>query len=460
MKRFVLMLAFFFLLLTRVWAIELTLQDCLTMALKNNSGLKAVEEEAVSSQQEVNMALAEFFPSLGLESNYLFRNESDQFIFDHSAFAPGIPPGSIEYSVDNQNTYGLSLVFEQPLFTGGCLSHSFSRSKIERERALHEIERQRKWLAFRVKDTYYTLLGEQRCREMLEKVINTKKVRLNIMREQHNEGYIQSEDILQAETDLAFTKIDLRKSRDREALAQSRLTQLISCSAHDEISLSGEPVNGVLTISLEEAKEAALLHREEYKISLLGIETAEESVAIARSRFYPKASLTGRYTLQSETRVSRPQVWTLMAQINWSLFEWGKTRSELIKAEVMGKKAIHNHEELRQSIMIEVEEVWRTAKEAEELVRAHEKKLKTAEYRWGLVMGRYSEGEVKLVDLIEMETEMARSYAEYIGAITSLDSGLAHLEASLSTFRSEWFTMEESYHPDYEPDVIRPEDEP
>lgn len=468
------LLSFFlilFILISESPAIELGLQDCLDLAIKNNQGLKAFEMNILSSHHEVTIAGTHFRPSLKLEGESTCRDASDQFIFEGDALGQGLPPEDIESSLKNQNTSGINLLVEQPLFTGGYLTHSHKKSKIINKQANSRMERERKLLVLAVKTTFYDYLKERSCQEALEKVIEAKEARLSLLKKRVQEGYEKKEDLLHMDTDLAFINLDLHKCKVRGSLALSKLKQLIyyqgdegdegyqghqgnegdqgdeGYQGDDEISLKGELLPGVFTASLQEAKEAALNHREDLEIALLRAEELRESVEIAKSGFYPQASLTGRYTLQRETNLNRPQIWALGVRIDWPFFEWGKTRAEVMKAEALRQRILFEHEELQRAIMFEVEEAWRAVKEKEVLVEAHEKKLKLAEYKMGLTRDRYSEKTVRLVEMIEMEAELVKSYSEYLAAISELDSELAHLEASISISHDEWFIEKEIYQP-------------
>jgi len=428
--------------------VELTLQDCITIALRDNKELKAYGAQALSRGEEVRIARKEFLPSLKAEGEYTLHDESDRCIFSSNIFGPGFPPEDTEFSAENQNIHGFTLTIEQPLFTGGRLSHSLEKSKTAQKGSLFEVKRQRALLTSKVKSVFYEFMKERRCKEALERLIEAKRKRLSVLEDRYGQGYVQKEEIMQEETDIAFVNLDLGKSRDRESLAVSKLKQLLSYPEHEEITLKGDLLNGHLSVSLQETKEAALRNRDDLQVFLARMKAAQEDVAIARSRFYPQASFEGNYTRQNETNITRPKVWTLKAQIDWSLFEWGKTQAEVARAQVERQGVIHSHEALRQEIMLEVEDAWIAVREKEELIDAHEKKLKTAEYKIGIIRDKYSEGQVKLIDVIEMETEMVRAYNEYLIAIADLDIELARLESSTSIFHDDWFKRKEVYQPD------------
>lgn len=434
-------------------SIELTLQDCIQLALKNNYDLKACGMDALSKSQGVKISRTEFLPSIRLQGGYSFRDRSDYFLFERDVFAPGVPPEDVKFSTDNQNTYGVNLVLEQPVFTGGYLSHSLKRSRLMSQEAGYEVQKQQQLLVFEVKKTYYQILREQYCLETREKLLESKKARITILREQYTEGYIPKEDILQVEADLAFAELDFYQTRNRKGLALRRLKQLIvyqeaqEDQEGDEISLQGRLFNVSLTASLQEVKEAALKNREEVVISLLQIKSAEENIKIQESGFYPSISLKGNYNFQKETRIDRPQVLMVSAQMDWPLFAWGQTRVEVTRAKALRDSLRYKHEQLQSAIMTQVEEAWMTVKEKEKLIQAQEKKLEAAECRLDTVRDRFSEGKARPIDITEMEAESTRAYTEYIGAVADLDIALAHLETSTSLYSDTWFSTKEIYQP-------------
>lgn len=434
MKKIILTLAAGLLLLViNAWAVELTVQDCVTMALENNKNLKAFTMDVRSGQQEVKIAQTKFLPSWKMKANYNLKDKSDQFLYESSVFSPGIPPGDVGFSIENKDMYGLSLILEQPLFTGGNITHSYNKSKILNEQKQLKVDRQKKLLTFEVKKNFYTVIKEQGYREASEKILESQKGKLTILKERLKEGYIKKEDILQMETNIAFSEFDLAKSKNREDLARSRLKEIIYYEGDEKISLKAKPLKAIFPSSLPQVKESALLNREELKISLLNIKTAEEELKIVKSDFYPQISLQGSYTLQRETPITRPQVWEIGTQIDWPIFEWGRTRAQVLRVQAVRQKSIYQHEQLKKNIALEVEEIWRALKDKEGLIQAHEKKFKTTEYRLGLLKAQYSEGKAKLIDIAEMEAELKKSHADYLAAVSDLNIQRAYLEAATSS---------------------------
>lgn len=451
MKRLILVFVSLLSFAANAYAIELTLNECVALALQNNGRLKAFDMGVSASREDVNVARTGFFPALKLRSNYTVLDKSDVISFKQNTFGTGIPPSDIDLSANNREMYGLSLSLEQSLFTGGQLTHSLAKSKMHNEEAHHNFERQKKLLIFEVKRAFHESLKEQLHTEILKKAAGFKKERLRALQERQTEGYAQQEDILVAETDLSATDLDLYKVKNRADFALSRLKRLIYTPQDDsELRLKGEPVKGLLNVTLQEITEVALKNRDDLKMSSARLRAAGEDIGIAASDFYPQASLQGRYTVQKETTIARPEIWMFIAQLDWSLFEWNKTRSEVRKAKAINQRLKYEHEELIKAVALEAEDAWRTVRENEKEVEFKEKRLKTFEYRYERTMDRYAEGAVKLADLLEMEAELIRSYNEYLIAINNLDVSVANLETNASALQEGWFSIVDIYRPNLE----------
>ena len=104
------MLAGLSIVVFNAWAVELTVQECVTMALKNNKNLKASAMDVQSKNQEVKIAQTHFFPSWKMGAEYTLKDKSDLFLYKANVFSPGIPPKDVEFSTENQDMYGVSLI--------------------------------------------------------------------------------------------------------------------------------------------------------------------------------------------------------------------------------------------------------------------------------------------------------------------------------------------------------------
>jgi outer membrane protein TolC len=430
------------------FGLEATLQECVDLALSNNSELKSSKEDQAETQEQVKISRSEFFPALRLKGGYSLFAQPDRLIINQNVFGNNTPPQQIEISTGDYTSYNLNLVLTQPLFTGGSLTHTYRKSMHVSEETSRWVERRTRMLALDVKKTFHEALNAQLYTKIVEKAAEAKRERLRVLQELETEGYSGKEEVLQQETDILFTELELFKGKNRKEIALSRLKNLMRYEGSDGPVLKGNSFNGTLTAPLDEVREAALNNREELKASRSRIAAAEEDISIAKSRFYPQASLEGKFTQQTETNIARPQVWTLTAQLEWSLFDWGKTSSEVRQKVARRQKAHYEREDLENTVRLEAEQAWRSLKECEMAVAAYKKRVTTEESRLHLTADRYAEGKLKLAEVIEVEAQFIKAYNEYLSAINDLDVGLANLETAAAQSMEPWLHNEAIYEPD------------
>lgn len=432
-----------------VFARELTLNDCISAAIENNRWLKSNEMDVRAAEEDVRVASSRLLPSLKLKGNYDLRDEEDSFLVPRDTFLTGIPPSDVELSYDNKETYGLAFSIEQPVFTGMRLTHSYKKSQRLNEEARYDLARKKKLLVFEVKRVFHEVLKEQLYADILIKVLDAKKEGLRVMQERNKEGYLRKEDLYIAENDLAATELEIFKVKNKSESALSNLRRLLYVQDDEPLALKGEPLSGAFTATLQEVKEFALTNRDDLKMSSARAQAAGADVMIAQGDYLPQVSLEGKYMMQKETNVTRPEQWMLSLQLDWSLFEWNRTKAEVSKAKALLQKQQYEQEDLTKRVIVQTEDAWRTVQEKIKEVDLREKQLRTAEYTFKQTAEKYSEGTITMVNFLNAEADLIKSYNEYLVVINDLNIALAELEIAASGMQESWFRRGEIYKPDF-----------
>ena len=438
-----------------VLALDVTVEQCVELALQNNGSLKAAEMENVAAAEQVGISRTGFLPSLKLTGSSFLFDKAPRMTVDAGAFGAGIPAHNVELPLQDNSFYYLTLSLEQPLFTGGRLTHTLLRSKALSEEATHRAAARRREVALDVRQTFYLAENARLYARVVEKALEAKRERLRILRELRSEGYATQEEILQQETDLQFAELELLLGRNRESLALSRLKNLIHHTGSDALRLKGAPAYRTLVVPLDQLRDATLANREDLKAAQARTRASEEEIAIEKSAFYPRASLTGNFIQQKETSITRPQQWVLVANLEWSLFEWGKTVSEVNRKTAQRQKMRYEAEELQKDALLAVEQVWRAIGEREKGVQAHGKKIQAASYRLRQQVEKYAAGEARLAEVLETEAEFIKAFSDYLTAVNNLNNQFARLEEATCADIGPWSRREEIVSPDFAPHTSR-----
>lgn len=455
-------LIFIFLLLVsvRVAAAEtLTLENCINRALREDDGLKSAEMGVAASVAGITVSKAGFFPTLKLKAFYSLFDRPGRLVVDQGLFGKDTSPEEVEVSTNDQDFFVLNLVLDQPLFTGWRLTHTLRKSEAAKTEAVLHSERERESLIFQVKKGYYDVLTARLQREVSQKNLEAKKERFRVLAELNREGYAGKDDVLRLEADVALAELEVFRSDNREKLALSKLRNLIKYPANDELTLEGSPQSLLLVAHLSEVTRFAVENRKDLKIARTRIEGADEDIAIAKSAYYPQANLQGNYFRQKETNITRPDLWMVSASLDWSIFEWGKTTAEVRQRTALKQRLQFVLEKEEQTVALDAERAWRDVREKEASVKASEKRVKIFELLAGQAAERYAEGAVKLVDVLEAESQLVKEYNSYIIAVNDLNDAVASLELATSGAPTTWFVPQQLYTPKlkvYSPPIKQP----
>ena len=428
----------------------LSLEECVKLAIEKNSALKSSEAAVTAAGEDVNIARSTLFPSLKLKGYYSIADKSDQLNIEANAFAPGIPPQNSSLSTGEKDSYAVALSLRQQLFAGAGLINAYRRAEHESVAASYANSRQRALLELQVKMIFNEALITANREMAAEKGIRAAEERLRVVAARFEEGYSDREELLRREADLALIKYRLVKSRNRSHLLMSKLKQLIGFAPDMEIAVTGKPVILALTADLGDLIQGVNSRRDDIKSATAKIAGADAGVEIARSGYFPQLFLEGNYLRQNATSLTHDELWTVKLQAEWSLFEWGKTVSEVRKAVAQRSQLDFAKEELSRSIRPEIEEAWREVAELQSEVAAQEKVMKADEAAFIKSIDKHLEGAARYDDVISGEAVLWETYDKYCQTAASLNKAFATLETAASIVLNHWTTTEELYRPQFE----------
>lgn len=441
-------------------SVNLTLEECVSYALKNNDSMKASYSGAEMYKQAARMSLSEFFPKLSLDAHYTQRDKAQTFIVGKDSFASGIPPADTALPAEDKDTYSVTLRLKQPLFTGGNLVNSYSNAKILEQASRSDSDNVRNETVRVVKRAYYDVLKSLKTKEIQEQTLKQKQERLRVIEERQREGITTKEELLSAKVDTSTEELELMRTHNDLSIKKKKLKNLIGINPDTEISLADKLENTKLLLGLEESTNIALSNRKDLASLQYKTQGAEREIQISKSNFYPEASLEGSYTRQKETSFSTPELWAVMVKVEWDIFEWGRTTAEVKRARANHEKLTNEYNSLKREVMLDVEKKWFRVKESEQEVKVFEERLTHADEQYKNASLKYKEALIKTAELLEAETYLVQGRNNYYNSIYDLNIAMAEFENSISSDISQFTATEKITQPRTEiiqPDV-RPED--
>ncbi|WP_432823704.1 TolC family protein [Trichloromonas sp.] len=441
---------FCMLLLTTIpaWALELSLEECLSLAVQNDRNLKAHQANEHARGEDVNIAVKSFFPTLKLTGEYTLLDRPNRLIIDANSFDTGMP-GQDVHLFGDRRFKSASLLLEQPVFKGGKLVQNLNKSKSIEEQARLNTLRQQSLLKRDTGELFFRALNQQLQRETREKTLQAKKERLRILQELQAEGYIKTEDVLRQEAELSFAGAELYRFKSREKVTLNQLKNALYLDPTTDLTLKAPSSYQSLSPEAQNLKASVLSYRKDYLALQQQINAAQADVKASESRLYPQVSLYGEYTRQDENNLERDEVWAAGARLEWSIFEWGKNLAEIRRAKADKERLRYQQEAFAQSIKNETDDLWATIQEKEQVTAAWLSKTRASEMMMTRSVEEFAEGRRTLADLLEMEAEFFTNYNSYLTAINEQGIALLQLQAAVAAPLDGWLISKSFYQPDF-----------
>jgi outer membrane protein TolC len=429
---------------TQAVAVELTVEDCVLLGLKQNENHKALGAEIEMYKQDAKIAFAELFPSIHLESSYVVRDQPPHFTLESNLFGQGSPPHDTNVEGEKEN-YTVGVRLKQPLFTGGRLSRTHQKQRLLVEARNHQLEDQRIRLTYQIKKGFYQALTRQHELLGVSETTLTQAEELRIFKELLSEGKATRDEILAAESNLLFAKAAKLQA---EQAFQNALDDLGFLIGMDETVTIREPKTySSLSPDFKILDDVTLNERKDIKRLNAQINAADKDIKVARSGYYPQLNLEASYLKQRETDIAEPEIWEAGVRLDWPLFEAGKTNAEVAKAKAEHLRLKHLRKGLERSIANEVKAALRLVRENEILVEASQLQLLATEQEHAYRLEFYHAGKQQALDVLKSRAKLATANANYRAAINHLRTSLVALETALSVPIEDKLIAQEIYRP-------------
>ncbi len=269
----------FFLSITAV-AQELTLQECIDLALQNNISLKRSELEQRTAKINLKSTRSEILPQLNGRYNIGVNN------------GRSIDPYTNDY-IDQQLEFsnaGLSLYNQ--LFRGFELLNAIQRDRFNLKASEAEIEEARQQLILDVTLTYFQILNNRDLLELARLRLEATKQQTDRLKTLYDQGEgnpADYTDILGQISNDEASVVDAETQLEQSRLELANLLDLDTLPQVEEMAFLGELEK--YGPSVNEVYEDALNNLATIEAKRLRIEASEEGVQVSRSLFSPEVSL-------------------------------------------------------------------------------------------------------------------------------------------------------------------------
>jgi outer membrane protein len=373
-----------------------TLDECINYAMENNLTLKLSKLKQRSAQEDVMQSKAALFPTLSANTNQGVGYSP----FDNTAADKAYYNGS--YGVNAQWT----------VWNGGQNTNTIKQNKLTEEQAGLSTDVTANSLQEQITKLYVQILYMSEAIEVNRQSLETSKKNEERGQQMVEVGKMSKADlaqlsaqrasseysIVESETQLAKYKLQLKQALDLDA---GTVFDVAIPSTSDQQALADIP-------SLVSVFDAAMAQRPEIKNALLGIESSNLQMKIAKAGALPTVTVNGG--LGTSTNSMSSLAWgtqmknnfdlTASVAINVPIFDARRTKTSVNKARIAQEQAHVNYDNEQHELYCTVEELWLDAINNQQKFRSALATVESEQESYNLLSEQFNLGLKNIVELL------------------------------------------------------------
>ena len=372
-------------------ALAVTLLDALNQTYKNNIQLNAERENIKASEEDVNIAKADYKPSLTLSGSKSIENTNkltnqsggDATINDVDPFSTSI---KLEQKLLD---YGRDLALEKNIT---ALDLAKAKLVKKEQEILH--------------DAIYAFTNLIFARETLN--INAKNLNLLIRQVENDKirrdrGQITNTDLAQSESSLAGAQAQFAKSKSDLLISKLNYENVIGkLSDPNQLKKNSNAIVSIPS-TLNEAINISKQNNPDILIAKLDLEKSEKDLAISESDLKPTASISLQrtYTDDLSATVNQKEQDVLKATLSWPFYSGGKKKSTINKnSNLTTRKRLLLDDAVRTN-ETNVASAWSSLESSESFLNSVKVQVSAAKIANEGIAAEYERGSRTTLDVIQ-----------------------------------------------------------
>jgi outer membrane protein len=410
---------------------ELTLDQCLQMALTNAVNLAQAEYEKSSASADKLAGWGAFLPKLTVTGNFNrswgVSSTSSYGQWDQYITTP-------EVSNQYRFTSTLTIPLVSPAVWFNMLA---SRANSKSADLNYQIEREK--LAVSLNQAYFAVLKAEKLLSSAEDAHQAAVRHLDLAQRLFELKGVSQVDVLTAQTSEAEAQVALISARNAWEEAKMSLCYLIGLPVDTDIALEDISNTSLVIPEYQKCLDTALTQRKEILSLEKELASANYSKWTAISAKLPSLSGVGSYYWSDDTLDfgdwGKNDGYGIGLQVSLNLFDGLSSEASIAKARAAKKLAEITQKQSDESISLEVRKAYLSAQEASERMEVAKQALDQASSELDLAERRYELSAGSIIELTDAQATYTKANANYINAVYDFQVAEMELRKAMGTLQ-------------------------
>lgn len=452
----------------------LSLDSCLSMALRNNNQLKAAQMHVEVEKNLRKATRTKYYPSVSATAGYTWMSREVSILSDEeksklnnlgtnaagkvsSVVAPilkGLEDSKIDpdflslltqrfttgmgelsrigntlgagvadrFRTDTRNVWAGALLMTQPVYMGGALTAVNNIADIKERIAGHALGFVTRQTEYEVEESYWLVVSLKHKLLLAENMYSLVSKLDSDVKKMIQEGVATRADGLHIAVRKNESEMILSQVQDGLSLAKMLLCQRCGLPLDTDITLADENTDALaVTCDMIDESFDSFGGRPEIKLAEDAVKISEQGVKLARSLHLPKVALTAGYLLSNPNmydgfRKRFGGVFTAGVVVNVPLTGWIEGTYRVRSAKAANAVAKYGQAEINEKLELEASQCRFKAKEARKRLEMAEKNISSADENLRCANIGFKEGVMGSTEILAAQTAWFQAQSQKIDA--------------------------------------------
>lgn len=407
-------------------AVRLTLDQAVSLALKQNPTAQIAILTAAQSVQDKNLALADLLPQVNARVSDQAQKVNLLAQFGGKTPFPGFPKSLGPYQLFSAGPSVSAPVFDLTLWR----KYQAARETMNASKAGSLSTREQVILL--VVSQYIGTLRAVANVQASESRVQLAQALYDQAADLQKEGVGTGIDTLRANVELQNEKQRLLEAQDERATSTFGLSRLLNLDPRQDIELADslsffdtpQPEVGA---SIDEA----LAGREEWKSLEAQLRAAGAEKQAAQYSRLPSVRFDGNFTYLGSSSSTTLPTYNYEASVNLPLFTGGRIHAEVVRADLEIRKLQQQEDDLRNQIALDVKTALINLDSARNQVQVANLGVQLSKEEVDQARDRFKAGVANNIEVIQAQDSLARANDNQIAALYRFNQARADYARSI-----------------------------
>ena len=370
----------------------LTLDNCIEIALENNSQLQISERQLEIADKNYKNAYSNILPSINVSSSMSTHEQGPSSIYINGTFV-GVTDAS------RGERYGAGISVSQNIFDGGYWWNNIRKSKSDKKAQKYSYLTEKQNTIVMVNEAYFNLVKAIKLLEVNEQAVKRSEEQLQRTEAQFQLGAVAKVDVFQIRTNLGNDRIEYLTQKNAVEKAKQDLNLSMGRDPLDSIaivtdmgvSFEIQNVDSMISEALVKNPNINML-QQDLKSAGLQTKLAVSNFVPSVGAFYNYSRTVDQFNLLYKDFFDREYTWSLGLQFRWNLFNGFSDYLNVQKAKINEKIVMEQIDDTKRNVVSSIKALVDNLQSYKEIIDINKENLESAREQYRLAQERYRVG--------------------------------------------------------------------